>query len=83
MGRYLIRVEGLLSSGLTSAFPSLHASQHAQTMLAGDLENQSSLADVLKRLEDLGIDVVGVHRLPARQESGRAAAKVSPRPGGA
>jgi hypothetical protein len=67
MGRYLIRVEGRLSSGLTSAFPSLHASQHAQTTLAGCLEDQSSLADVLKRLEDLGVDVVGVHRVPARE----------------
>ena len=66
MGRYLIRVEGLLSSGLTSAFPSLHASQHAQTMLAGRLEDQSSLAGILKHLEDQGVDVVGVHRLPDR-----------------
>ncbi len=67
MGRYLIRVEGLLSPALTSAFPSLHASEHAQTMLAGSLEDQSYLAGMLKRLEDLGIDVVGVHRLPDRR----------------
>ncbi len=64
MGRYLIRVEGLLSTAMASAFPSLHATEHAQTVLAGSLENQASLAAMLQCLERLGVDVTGVHRIP-------------------
>lgn len=65
MSKYVIRVEGALSSALVSAFPALESSQHVQTLLHGTLEDQSELADVLAHLRDLGVDVVEVRRLPA------------------
>lgn len=73
MARYVIRVEGLLSPSLTSAFPTLESNLHAQTEVRGSFVDPSQLAAVLEQLRDAGVDVVGVHRLPelpARAESG-------------
>jgi hypothetical protein len=67
MSRYLIRVEGQLSPGVTSAFPSLDSQQYAETVLHGQLEDQSALAGVLEHLRRLGVDVVEVHRIPGRR----------------
>ena len=67
MSRYVIRVEGLLSAGLTSAFPSLDTTQQSHTVLHGRLEDQSDLARVLARLRSLDVDVVEVHRIPERR----------------
>jgi hypothetical protein len=79
MGHYVIRVEGSLSAGLTSAFPSLVADQHAETVVYGLLEDQSALAGVLDRLRCLGVDVVEVLRLPDLAALSEPAA--SPPPG--
>ena len=68
--RYLIRVEGLLSPELTSAFPALESFQQAQTVLQGPIVDQSTLAGVLARLQTLGVDVVEVHRIPDRDDRG-------------
>ena len=64
MSRYLIRVEGQLSPGITSAFPSLQSQQFDQTIVHGELPDQSALAGVLDQLRRLGVDVVDVHRIP-------------------
>jgi hypothetical protein len=78
MSQYVIRVEGQLSPDLTSAFPSLDAEQHTQTLLQGPLEDPSALARVLDQLRALGVDVIAVHRL-TDSEAGAAHAEV-PRP---
>jgi hypothetical protein len=64
MSEYIIRVEGLLSTGLTATFPHLTATQHAETLLHGSQLSQADLAGVLSHLGDLGVDVIEVHRLP-------------------
>ena len=64
MSQYVIRVEGQLSPGVASAFPSLDAVQHTQTVLHGSLADQSALARVLDQLRTLGVEVIAVHRLP-------------------
>ena len=66
MSRYFIRVEGSLSTGLTSAFPLLDATRQPQTMLHGQLEDQSELARVLTRLSRLEVGIVEVRRIPGR-----------------
>lgn len=65
MSLYVIRVEGALSAGLMSAFPSMHATSRAQTVLQGRLEDQSTLAAVVRRLESLGANIAEVHRVPS------------------
>jgi hypothetical protein len=64
MSEYIIRVEGLLSAGLTSAFPHLTATQHSETLLRGRELSQAELTLVLNHLGSLGVDVIEVHRLP-------------------
>jgi hypothetical protein len=68
VSHYLIRVEGLLSTELTSAFPALDATTQEQTVLHGKIVDQDALAGVLARLRSLGVDVVEVHRVPDRAE---------------
>jgi hypothetical protein len=70
VSRYLIRVEGLLSHDLTSAFPALDAIQEDQTVLHGAIADQETLRGVLDRLRSLGADVVEVHRLPPERGGG-------------
>ena len=43
MSEYIIRVEGLLSAGLTSSFPHLTATQHSETLLHGRELSQAEL----------------------------------------
>lgn len=69
MSHYIIRVEGLLSSGLMATFPHLQATQHAETVLHGRLHKQSELAHVLEHLGELGVDIVEVHRLPETEDA--------------
>jgi hypothetical protein len=66
MAHYVIRVNGDLSPELTRAFPSLTADREpAQTVLHGDLEDQSALAGVLNHLDTLGITIVEVVQVPS------------------
>jgi hypothetical protein len=66
MAHYVIRVEGLLSPGLTSAFPTLASELQAHSVVQGRFADQGQLAEVIARLRASGVDVVGVHRLPSR-----------------
>jgi hypothetical protein len=62
---YLIRVSGRLSSGLLRAFPSLHADvESGTTTLVGSLPDQGALTGVLNHLDELGVEIVEVIRLP-------------------
>ena len=65
MDEYTIRVSGRLSDALLSAFPTLHGQTlPIQTVLRGELPDQSALQGVLNQLDELGIEIVEVAKLP-------------------
>ena len=62
--RYEIRVRGLLSQALLTAFPALHArAEDTATVLTGPLADQAALHSVLAEIENLGLELLDVHRL--------------------
>ena len=66
MTNYVIRVGGSLSDDLLTAFPRLLATvQPVTTVLQGELPDQTALASVLDRLDELGIDILDVTLLPS------------------
>jgi hypothetical protein len=68
MPQYVIRVAGLLSDDLLSAFPRLAAeSQPASTVLHGELPDQAALTSVLDRLDELGVEIVDLTQVPQLQ----------------
>ena len=76
MASYVIRVAGRLSARLLDTFPSMRASvEPVQTTLIGELPDQGSLTGVLNHLDELGVEIVEVVRMPDR-----AAGDVSARP---
>ena len=65
MVRYVIRVDGVLSDDLLTAFPQLLAtSEPVSTVLEGALPDQAALSGVLDRLDELGVTITDVARLP-------------------
>ncbi len=65
--RYEIRVRGALSERLLSAFPEMHArARDHETVLTGELRDQSALHGVLGRIEALGLELLEVRRPRAR-----------------
>ncbi len=68
--QYEIRVRGHLSDRLLSAFPEMHGrlTDH-ETVLTGDLPDQSALHGVLGRIEALGLELLEVRRARARAEA--------------
>jgi hypothetical protein len=61
--QYEIRVRGLLSDRLLSAFPEMHARiRDHETVLTGELPDQSALHGVLGRIEALGLELLEVRR---------------------
>jgi hypothetical protein len=57
------RIRGLLGDTLLSAFPGLQAEmQGGETVLAGSLPDQSALYGVLVQIEQLGLELLDVHR---------------------
>lgn len=67
MAQYVVRVSGALSDDLLTAFPRLAASvQPVTTVLQGDLPDQVALTSVLDRLDELGIEILEVSKMPAR-----------------
>ena len=67
MSRYIIRVDGMLSAGLTSAFPSLDAICGEDIVVHGRLNGSSELGRVLRQLESRGVQVTEVHRISERE----------------
>jgi hypothetical protein len=61
--RYEIRIRGLLSERLLSAFPEMRArGRDGETVLTGELPDQSALHGVLGRIEALGVELLEVRR---------------------
>jgi hypothetical protein len=66
MAQYVIRVTGHLSDDLLTAFPSLLATvAPVTTVLYGSLPDQSALAGVLDRLDELGVQIVEMIQVPS------------------
>ena len=64
--QYEIRIGGLLSETLLSAFPEMRArTRHHETVLSGSLADQSALHGVLGRIEAFGLELIEVRRLRA------------------
>ncbi len=61
--QYVIRVHGVLSGRLLSAFPELQSrTDGGDTELAGTLPDQAALHGVLARIEALGLELLEVRR---------------------
>ena len=68
-GSYEIRIKGRLSDSLLAAFEGLTATvEPVETVLHGPVSDQSSLHDLLDRIQSLGLELVEIRRLPASAE---------------
>jgi hypothetical protein len=64
-GQYAIRVRGHLGEMMRLAFPALQAQpQGEDTVLTGPLPDQAALFGVLAEIEELGLELLEVRRLP-------------------
>ena len=64
--QYEIWVRGHLGETMRFAFPSLRAEQRGvDTVLTGVLPDQAALHGVLAAIEDLGLELLEVRRLPS------------------
>jgi hypothetical protein len=64
--RYEVCVNGRLSERASGAFCAMHVrSVPAQTIVFGELAEQSDLADLLALCSAMGLEVVSLRRLPA------------------
>lgn len=62
---YMIRVRGVLSDRLLTAFPGLRSrTDRGDTVLAGALPDQAALHGVLAQIEALGLELIEVRRSP-------------------
>lgn len=62
---YEIHVKGRLSEQLLSAFDGMDASvQSVETVLRGPVLDQAALHGLLDRVQDLGLELIEVRRLP-------------------
>jgi hypothetical protein len=60
---YEFRIRGQLGDTLLGAFPDLHAEvQGGETVLAGSLPDQAAMYGVLAQIEQLGLELLEVHR---------------------
>jgi hypothetical protein len=69
-GRYEIRVRGRLGQSVAERFDGFEAEvEPAETVLRGDIRDQSELHGLLSRIEALGLELVEVRQLDRRRES--------------
>ena len=70
--RYEIRVRGHLSPAFVAALgdPAATAAP-AQTILRHDVESPADLHDILRRCQELGLEIVEVHPLPGSARPSR------------
>ena len=69
--RYRISVRGRLTDRLGSAFSGMTLeSAPGQTVLVGEIRDQSELYSVLDRVRNLGLELVSVEPSPSDQASG-------------
>ena len=60
---YVIRVRGVLSDRLLTAFPGLRSrAERGNTVMAGTLPDQAALHGVLAQIEALGLELLEVRR---------------------
>ena len=60
---YEFCIRGHLGDTLLGAFPGLHAEvQGGDTVLAGSLPDQAAMHGVLAQIEQLGLELLDVHR---------------------
>lgn len=65
MEHYVIRVEGVLTAEALRDFDEVTVTPGSvQTVLHGDLPDQSSLAGILDYLDELGVEIVEVLKVP-------------------
>jgi hypothetical protein len=71
-GSYEIRIKGRLSDSALAAFEGLTATvQPVETVLHGPVQDQSSLHDLLDRIQSLGLELIEIRQLPATAETPR------------
>jgi hypothetical protein len=63
--RYEIRVEGVLDESWSTWFDNLQivANERGETVIVGAVADQAALHGLLRRIRDLGLTLVDVHRL--------------------
>jgi hypothetical protein len=65
--RYEIRVRGRVSDATLSTFEGMDADfSPAETVLQGPVADQTGLHGLLDRIQSLGLELIEVRRLPAR-----------------
>jgi hypothetical protein len=61
---YEIRIKGRLSDSLSGAFEDFNAAvKPAETVMRGELRDQSELHGVLDQIQSLGLELIEVRRL--------------------
>jgi hypothetical protein len=61
---YEIRLRGVLTTGVLTAFPRLSArAEDKQTILSGCLPDQAALFGVLDQVESLGLELISLKRV--------------------
>lgn len=71
--RYEFRVTGRLSQRARDAFRGMEIHEvSAQTVIAGDIVDETGVHEVLSLIQSLGLEVLSVHRVPTdrHQENG-------------
>ena len=64
-GQYRIRIKGRLGPTALSAFPNLvPEAEGSDTVLTGQLPDQSALFGVLGQIETLGLELLEVRQIP-------------------
>ena len=62
---YEIRIKGRLSDSVTGAFEDFTAAvKPAETVMRGEIRDQSELHGLLDRIQSLGLELIEVRRLP-------------------
>lgn len=65
---YEIRIKGRLSDSLTGAFEDFtSAVRPAETVMRGEVRDQSELHGVLERIQSLGLELIEVRRVEGPQ----------------
>jgi hypothetical protein len=65
---YEIRIKGRLSDSLTGAFEDFTASvRPAETVMRGEVRDQSELHGLLERIQSLGLELIEVRRIGVDQ----------------
>jgi hypothetical protein len=68
MDQYMIRVDGHLPDDAMTAFPGLEVDhEQVETVLHGELPDQAALAGVLDYLDEIGVVILEVLKVPADQ----------------